>query len=336
MGIKNVGEQAMEYVLTERENGPFKDIRDFIERCSGQINKRMVESLIKGGALDCFGKTRATLLASYERIMATVSNDKKSSLSGQLSLFDDLVEDVSIQYTELDEYPQEQILADEKEVLGMYVSGHPLDNYKSRKGEFNFDTSMLYSTDFVENEVSGEFIDQGITVDPEWNGKQVSMGCIVSSFEKKVSKSNQAKFAVGMLEDKMGSISFSMYARAYEQYGKLLESDAPLRVFGRIDLRDETDPKVNIDRIELWKNTNPVTQSTSKGVLYVLIGTPTEQKLIAGVLTMFPGDTPVQAQVWKGGKQVLMEYPIRVEVTDELIKRISNIVGDARVKYVKK
>jgi predicted RNA-binding protein len=68
----------------------------------------------------------------------------------------------------------------------------------------------------------------------------------------------------------------------------------------------------------------------------VLIGTPTEQKLIAGVLTMFPGDTPVQAQVWKGGKQVLMEYPIRVEVTDELIKRISNIVGDARVKYVKK
>ena len=296
----------------------------------------MVESLIKGGALDCFGKTRATLLASYERIMATVANDKKSSLSGQMSLFDDLVEDVSIQYTELEEYPQEQILADEKEVLGMYVSGHPLDNYKSRKGEFNFDTSMLYVADFVENSESNDVYEEGMAVDTEWNGKQVSMGCIVSSFEKKVSKSTQAKFAVGMLEDKMGSISFSMYARAYEQYGKLLESDAPLRVFGRIDLRDETDPKVNIDRLELWKNNSVQTNSTSKGVLYVLVNTPTEQKLIAGVLTMFPGDTPVQAQVWRGGKQMLMEYPMRVEVTDELIKRISNIVGDARVKYVKK
>ena len=337
MGIKNVGEQAMEYVLTERKNGPFKDIRDFIERCSGQINKRMVESLIKGGALDCFGKTRATLLASYERIMATVANDKKSSLSGQMSLFDDLVEDVSIQYTELDEYPQEQILADEKEVLGMYVSGHPLDNFKSRKGEFNFDTSMLYVADFVENGTSNDVYEEGMAVDKEWDGKQVSMGCIVSSFEKKVSKSNQAKFAVGMLEDKMGTISFSMYARAYEQYGKLLESDAPLRVFGRIDLRDETDPKVNIDRLELWKNSNPVqTNTTNRGILYVLVNTQTEQKLISGVLTMFPGDTPVQAQVWRNGKQVLMEYPMRVDVTDDLLKRLKNIVGETRVKFVKR
>ena len=297
----------------------------------------MVESLIKGGALDCFGKTRATLLASYERIMATVANDKKSSLSGQMSLFDDLVEDVSIQYTELDEYPQEQILADEKEVLGMYVSGHPLDNFKSRKGEFNFDTSMLYVADFVENGTSNDVYEEGMAVDKEWDGKQVSMGCIVSSFEKKVSKSNQAKFAVGMLEDKMGTISFSMYARAYEQYGKLLESDAPLRVFGRIDLRDETDPKVNIDRLELWKNSNPVqTNTTNRGILYVLVNTQTEQKLISGVLTMFPGDTPVQAQVWRNGKQVLMEYPMRVDVTDDLLKRLKNIVGETRVKFVKR
>ena len=337
MGIKNVGEQAMEYVLTERQNGgPFKDIRDFIERCSGQINKRMVESLIKGGALDCFGKTRATLMASYERIMATVSNDKKSSMTGQMSLFDDLVEDVSIQYTELDEYPLEQILADEKEVLGMYISGHPLDNYKSRKGDFNFDTSMLYGTDFVENEESGEFLDQGMTIDPSWNGKQVGLGCIVSAFEKKLSKNNGQKFAVGMLEDKMGTISFSMYARAYEQYGALLESDAPIKVYGRIDLRDETDPKVNIDRIEKWQNNSNESSSTGKGILYVLVNTATEQKLISGVLSMFPGDTPVQAQVKRDGKSVLMEYSTKVEVTEELVKRLGNIVGDARVKYVKK
>ena len=88
MGIKNVGEQAMEFVLGERERGgPFSDLRDFIERCSGQVNKRMIESLIKGGAFDCFGKTRSTLMASYERIMDAVATDRKNQVEGQMSLF---------------------------------------------------------------------------------------------------------------------------------------------------------------------------------------------------------------------------------------------------------
>ena len=336
MGIKNVGEQAMEFVLSERENGPFKDIKDFLERCAGQVNKRMVESLIKGGAMDCFGKNRATLMASYERIMATVANDKKSSMSGQLSLFDDLIEDVTVQYTELDEYPKQQLLADEKEVLGMYVSGHPLDDYKVRKGEFNFDTSMMYVRDEeVSFDEDGGEDGDNIKVNTALNGKQVSLGAIVASYEKKVSKNNGQKFAVGKLEDRMGAISFSMYARAYDQFGSLLDSDVPLRVYGRIDLRDETDPKVNVDRLEIWQN-NKEQKSTGKGVLYVLISTANEQKLVSGLLSMFPGDTPVQAQVKRDGKSVLMEFSTKVEVTDELLKRIANIVGDARVKYVKK
>ncbi len=341
MGIKNVGEQAMEYVLKERENGPFKDIKDFLERCAGQVNKRMVESLIKGGAMDSFGKTRATLMASYERIMATVANDKKSSMSGQMSLFDDLVEDVTVQYTELDEYPKQQLLADEKDVLGMYVSGHPLDDYKALKGEFNFDTSMIYTTEASAEgeEELPDFEDDGesvMKVDLSLNGKQVRMGAVVASYEKKITKSNGQKFAVGKLEDRMGAISFSMYARTFEQFGSLLDSEIPLKVFGRIDLRDETDPKVNVDKLEVWKNDNAENAKTRKDILYVLISTVTEQKLVAGVLTMFPGDTPVQAQVKKDGKSMLMEYPMRVEVTDELLHRISNIVGEARVKYVKK
>lgn len=336
MGIKNVGEQAMEFVLSERENGPFKDIKDFLERCAGQVNKRMVESLIKGGAMDCFGKNRATLMASYERIMATVANDKKSSMSGQLSLFDDLIEDVTVQYTELNEYPKQQLLADEKDVLGMYVSGHPLDDYKARKGEFNFDTSMMYVRDEESTfDDEGEEDEDNIKVNTALNGKQVSLGAIVASYEKKVSKNNGQKFAVGKLEDRMGAISFSMYARAYDQYGSLLDSDVPLRVFGRIDLRDETDPKVNVDRLEIWQN-NKEERTTGKGVLYVLISTANEQKLVSGLLSMFPGDTPVQAQVKRDGKSVLMEFSTKVEVTDELLKRIANIVGDARVKYVQK
>ena len=88
MGIKNVGEQAMEFVLRERENGPFTDIRNFIERCSGQVNKRMIESLIKGGAFDSFGKTRSTLMASYERIMDAVNSDKKNKYASVAAVRD--------------------------------------------------------------------------------------------------------------------------------------------------------------------------------------------------------------------------------------------------------
>ena len=151
MGIKNVGEQAMEFVLAEREKGAFTDLRNFIERCSGQINKRMIESLIKGGAFDGFGKTRSTLMASYERIMDAVVNDKKNKMEGQMSLFDDLIEDVTVKYTELPEYDKMHVLAGEKEVLGMYVSGHPLDDYADTAKEFDFVTSSLFVKEYDQN-----------------------------------------------------------------------------------------------------------------------------------------------------------------------------------------
>ncbi len=336
MGVKNVGEQAIEYVIKEREqNGEFKDIKDFVSRCTGQINKRMVENLIKGGAFDCFGKTRSTLIASYEGIMNQVANDKKSSLSGQMSLFDDLIEDVEIKYTELAEYSKQQILSEEKEVLGMYVSGHPLDDYVVRPGDFNFDTGMLYvESDEVEGE-DEESQDNGMVVDKSLSGKSVKMGCIVASYERKVTKSDQRRFAVGKLEDRMGAISFSMFARAYEQYGKFLEGDAPVKVYGRIDLRDESEPKINVDKIEPWEN-NSAKQKSGNGVIYVLVRDDSEMKLIGGVLAIHKGDVPVQAQVMKNGKYCLMEYSQRADASDELLKRLKNIVGENNVKYVVK
>lgn len=328
MGVKNVGEQAMEFVLNERKNGTFKDVKDLIERCAGQINKRMMESLIKGGALDCFGKTRATLMASYERIMDAVMSDKKNKVSGQMSLFDELIEDVEIKYTELEEYSKAQVLSFEKEVLGMYVSGHPLDDYKDERGEFDFDTSLLLIEEIDKN---GEA--QTVT-DGNLANRQVRMGCVVSSYEKK-NTAKQQKFAVGRLEDRMGNIAFSMYPKAYETYGDLLDADSPLKIFGKIDLRDESEPKINIDRVELWNNES-AQKNTSAGVLYVLIESATEQKLVAGVLQMFEGGTRCQAQIKRNGQSKLVEFPSKVEICDELLHRLANIVGESKVKYVKK
>ena len=330
MGIKNVGEQAMEFVLKEREaGGAFTDMRNFLERCAGQVNKRMVESLIKGGAFDCFCKTRSTLMASYERIMDAVATDRKNKQEGQMSLFDDLVEDVTVKYTELAEYDKAQILSGEKEVLGMYISGHPLDDYVAAAGEFDFDTSMLTVSDVDEN---GEEVRK---VNSELNGRTVRMGCIISSAERKFT-GKQQRFAVGRLEDREGTVAFSMYPRAYEQYGTLLEADCPVKVYGKIDLRDESEPKISVEKMEVWENKRKKEQNATKtGVVYVLVEDDAVRKLVTGVLAMFPGDIPVRAQMCVNGKMCLKEFRQRVEPTDELIKRLANIVGESKVRYVK-
>ncbi len=336
MGIKNVGEQAMEYILTERQtNGEFKDIRDLLDRCAGQINKRMLESLILGGALDCFKKNRSTLIASYERIMDTVLSDRKNKDCGQMSLFDELIEDSEIKYTELDEYPKAQILSFEKDVLGMYLSGHPLDDYNDEGCGFDFDTSMLHI------ESTDEYGNVSMIVDPALANKSVRFGCVVSSFEKK-STAKQQKFAVGRVEDRMGSIAFSMYPRAYEQYGDLLSADGPIKVYGKIDLRDESEPKVNIDRAEIWQNNTtqkPVQNSSGvkkNGILYVLIENGVQKDIVRDILEMYPGDTICQAQVCVNGKAKLMQFAQRVNICDGLMNLLRNELGKNNVKYVEK
>ena len=330
MGIKNVGEQAMEYLLEEREkNGEFKDIRDLLDRCGGQINKRMIESLIKGGALDCFGKGRATLMASYERIMDTVLGEKKNKLTGQMSLFDELIEDDEIKYSEVREYDKAQRLSYEREVLGMYISGHPLDDYEDVSGEFNFDTSQLLVEDQDED---GETV---MVADQSLDGKPVKFGCIVSSYEKKTT-AKQLKFAVGRVEDKMGSVAFSMYPKVYERYGSFLDSEEPIKITGRVDLRDESEPKITIDRVEIWQNVNANKAQNSGSVVYVLLANDSEKELVSGVLQMHPGATPVIAQVKENGKYVLKKFPYSVTPDQEFLHKLQLIVGEKNIKYVQK
>ncbi len=341
-GIKNVGEQAVECIINERrEGGEFKDLRDLLERCSEQMNKRMLESLIKGGALDCFGKTRSTMIASYERIMDDVVKSKKSRMSSQMSLFDEMIEYKDV-YSELEEYPKLQRLSLEKEVLGMYLSGHPLDDYRESKGEFNFDTSMLFIEQADEDGNVNMVIDQSLS------GKSVRFGCVVSSYEVKTTKQQQ-KFAVGRLEDRAGSIAFSMYARAYDKFADVLAADAPVKVSGKIDLRDESEPKISVDAMELWQNntvgrkpvqtaakTTAVGNDKPNGILYVLVNSAAERDTVEEVLSMYKGATPCQAQITYEGRPKLKEYPQTVRICDELIARLCDLLGANRVRHVVK
>ena len=347
MGIKNVGEQAVEYILREREaHGAFTDLRDFIERCSEQINKRLVASLIKGGAFDSFGKTRATLTASYEKIMDGVASDKKKRMTGQISLFDELIEDTAVTYTELPEYDKAQLLSGEKEVLGMYVSGHPLADYPYAAEGITFHTSELFATsdDGAEGAAaqaeSDEASEEGHpAVDRSLDGKRVCMGCVVEAHERKTT-SKQQPFAVGRLEDWDGAIAFTMYPRVYEQYAAVLTADTPIKAYGRIDLRDEAEPKIVVEKLEVWSGGDARTagkeSKAAGGVVYVLVESESHASAVTAVLSLYPGDTLVRAQIADKHKPYLRNFRQRVTPCDELFERLRNLVGDKGVIYREK
>ena len=187
---------------------------------------------------------------------------------------------------------------------------------------------MLYTKEYDENGDEVAVLNRALT------GRNVCMGCIVESHERKMT-GKQQRFAVGRLEDREGSIAFSMYPRAYETYGHLLESDSPVKAYGRLDLRDESEPKLSLERLEVWENAaKKAAAATRSGVVYVLVSDPAVTKIVTGLLAMFPGSVPVRAQMRNAeGKMCLREFRQKVEPSDELLKRIANLVGEENVRY---
>ncbi len=347
MGIKNVGEAAIESVLAERVNGgPYKDIRDFFKRCGANLNSRMIESMILGGAFDCFGKNRATLMASYKQIMALALKEQQSEAEGQISLFEmDAIGEQPIHYIEMKEYGKEQLLAEEKNNLGMYVSGHPLDDYDT--SIFNFDLSRLIidnsnvvgdeSEAGQEVEMDMESDDEetsGVTLDKSWDKKEVRFGCIVSNWEKKKNKNNQV-FAVGEIEDKGGTIQFTVFSKLYEQLLPVLSSERPIIVEGRLDLSG-AEAKMVVDDMKIWQkdgdNGGDSEEQPSK-LMLVLIESSEEQALLKSIAAMFPGNDILRLQIGTDPQtRKFRVFNNGVRVCNEMIEQVANVVGKGKIK----
>ncbi len=345
-GIKGVGEKAMEYILEERSmNGPFKDIRDFCERCFEQINSRMVENLIKGGAFDSFGETRATLMQSYEKIMDAVAIKRKSVERGQISLFDELLEDVPVAYNRCEEWQKLTKYAYEKEVLGMYLTGHPLDDYTDKNQGFTFDTSQLYvlkqedseeeNIDEKQEESIEEKEEDSMVLDKSLDGKKVRFGGMITTTEKKSTKKKE-KFLVGYMDDKQGSIGYTLFPKAYEAYKSLVEGDTPVIVTGRLDIKDDEEPKIIIEKMEQWLNgeaqkpSQP--QNTYVGdVYYVRIRSSVEKDILFNVAEKYPGTKPIRFQTIINGVKKMYECPIKVDGSNEFLAELYYRFGEQNV-----
>ncbi|MCD8371997.1 MAG: DNA polymerase III subunit alpha [Clostridia bacterium] len=246
--MKGTGVAAIDQVINERnEKGLFKDFPDFISRCAQFLNKRMIEGLIYAGAFDSMNVRRSQLIAVYENIYARASAINKQKNSMQMSLFGSIIEEerLTVNYPDIPEYELNEKLAKEKEVLGVYVSGHPFEKYADQFEDCSFNCGLL---DDVTEDEDGEKTYNAVT-----DGMTVTMGGIITGVKKTVTKRTGAYMAFVTLEDVYGSVECLAFPKMYEKLKNVLVADKIVRISGRLDLDGSKEPTIILDGVSELK-----------------------------------------------------------------------------------
>ena len=271
--IKSVGRPVIAAVVEEREErGPFLNLQDFVNRITDKdVNKRAVESFIKAGALDGLGGTRKQFMSVFSQVMDRTQKDRKNNMAGQLSLFDIVEEEekegLALKLPDVGEYPKEMKLAFEKEVLGIYVSGHPLEEYQElwRKN--------------ISNTTADFYLDEETNTTKVQDGATAVIGGMIAEKKIKYTK-NEKVMAFLQVEDLVGTIEVIVFPRDYERYGSLLIEDNKVFIKGRISVEEEKDGKLICEKItafsdiprKLWiKFPTKETYEEKKETLYGLL-----------------------------------------------------------------
>ena len=319
--IKGVGWPVIESVVREREeNGPFTDIYDLLSRMDGkEINKRVIENFIKSGALDVFPGNRKQLISVYSIYMDGILKDRKQNMEGQMSLFDiadsDTKSDMSIELPNLTEYPKNELLAMEKEVLGVYVSGHPLEENEAvwRRNITNLTTDFLYD----ETEGSAKVSD----------GARVRIGGLIESKTVKYTKNNKV-MAFLTIEDLVGTVEVIVWPDDYEKNSRWLNEDSKVFIEGRVSAEEEKDAKVICNRIvpfesiprKVWiRFATKSAYAESEDKLKKLIADSDGKDIIVIYI-----DETKEKKVMPDNMSILAD--------DDMINRLSQIFGSDNVK----
>ena len=244
--IKSVGRPVINALVEEREaNGEYRSLKDFIERLTGTVNKRAIENFIKAGALDCLEGNRRQKMLVYGQIVDSIAQEKKNSFAGQMSLFD-LVSDeekkeYEIRMPDVEEYDKEMILAFEKDVLGIYLSGHPLERYR------NIMEKMISAktTDFQPDEESG--------VPKVYDGQKVIIGGMITEKTIKYTRNNKV-MAFLTVEDLLGTVEIVVFPRDYEKWQSMLNEDARVFVQGRVNAEDDKPSKLILEKVRAFED----------------------------------------------------------------------------------
>lgn len=339
--IKNVGIAVVESIVKERKkNGEFRSFTDFCERMSNDaVNKRCIESLIKAGAFDEFGDTRATLLASFERILDTINNSNKKSYQGQVTMFDlggqdENLNEIKYNFTVLPELGEKELLSMEKEMLGIYITGHPLDKIREKIEKLtNINTlKMLEYREELENSGNSKM-----------DGKQVKYAGIISSVKKKYTKRNTV-MAFITVEDLYGSTEIIVFDSCYSKCSDLLLVDNIVLIDGRVSIKEDEDVKIVANNIMDFNNYaenigNNISQNNnlnidiikqSKNMVINITNMDDNTKAkLRGAIRFFSGDKNNFLVKVKNGEQLLTCGGIYLN--KEIFEQFKEIVGEENI-----
>ena len=321
--IKSVGRPVIEAVVTERRaRGPYTNLEDFITRMSDkEVNKRAIEHFIKAGAMDSLGGTRKQFMSVYIQIMDRIQHDKKNNMAGQMSLFDivseDQKEDFEVKMPDVGEYSKEMKLAFEKEVLGIYISGHPLEEYQEMWRRNITNTTA----DFMMDEESGEVAAR--------DGRIVTIGGMIAEKKIKYTK-NERVMAFLQVEDLLGSIEVIVFPGQYEKFGKEIEEDNKVFIRGRVSLEEEKDGKLICEQITPFEN---VTRK-----LWIKFATKEEyegrKEELFDALRQSEGKDSVVIYVAQPKMMNALPRNWNVHAGEELVERLTKLYGAENVKVV--
>lgn len=326
MAIKGVGRPIIEAIVKDRELfGPFKNLEDFITRISMKdtMNKRVIENFIKAGALDCLGGTRKQFMSVYIQIVEHVNQEKKYAMTGQMTLFD-LVDDeqkcdFEIKLPDVGEYAKETSLAFEKEVLGVYISGHPLEEYE----ELWKRNISATTADFQLDEENGRTKVR--------DGSREIVGGMITEKTVKATKTNQM-MAFITVEDLLGTVEIVVFPRDYEKNREYLEVDQKVFVKGRVSEEEEKASKLICEKIipferkkrELW------IQFPDKATYLE------QEQIVAGYLADSEGDDEVVIYCQKERAVKRLPRNRNIRIDQQILGRLLNHFGEKRVKVVEK
>lgn len=336
--LKNVGLSAVEEIFENRNKmGDFKDLYDFVERTNGGgLNKRCLESLILSGAFDCFGATRSQLMNIYDIVCDTVQKDMKNRLLGQYSLFDTEVlaetKKDHIKLPDIKEYAKQTKLKFEKQVLGIYLSGHPMDNYITEFKSFTFNGSMVgekkeegMEGDDEENELT-ESENSGLT-----NDMAVTCGGSLETVTKRYTKVGNKEMAILQVEDLYGSFEVMVPNYVYERSKDLLVEDNLVKISGRVSMKDDDGILIVANKIfplAKKQNDEPQEETEPSKTLYLKYDTLNENlhTRIMSILKSYPGKSPVIVKCATTG--TAFKVNLMITVNNYLINELGGLLDE--------
>ena len=341
--IKNVGLQPISSIINERnENGKFKDFADFCERMSGEaVNKKCIESLIKAGTFDEFKENRATLLASFENIIDIIQSDNKKGINGQVSMFDiGNTQDNKIKYefNEKEEMSEKEKFSMEKEMLGIYITGHPLEKMREQILKLTNISSKEMKEIDEQNVSANEDVEQQVQENIKYrDGQEVIIAGIVTSVKKKYTKNNKIMAFVN-IEDLNGTAELIVFESTYLKYQDKLIEENIIIVKGRLSIREDDETKIVAQDIKNFgEGFNDITKENivkteikrPKKIVFDITNVSEEQKdKLRGAIRYFNGDRNNVAIAIKIGEEI---KPCgAIYLTDEILKEFIEILGNSK------